>query len=109
MRPHDLAACVGAAPEQYPALGTLMGAYFHQDCLLDDPDDVAVIERFARDCNSSELLEARRQLAQVLELPLSDEQLGALIAVLDCYYYPEAGQFRTWLVHVQATLARLAS
>ena len=92
----------------YPALGHLLGAYFHQDWQLDDPDPGAVVDRFLRDEPPERAQEVVRDIDQVLRANLAPAKLEELLARdLGSAYYPPADG-KTWADWLRGLRDRLA-
>jgi hypothetical protein len=84
-----------------PALGHLMGAYFHQDWDLDGLDDRQTVEAFVRE--SPGLADALPgEVDQVLTHMPDEAQVEAYLEELGCDVLPPDGSFRTWLTQLAA-------
>lgn len=91
-------------------LNTLVGAYFHQDWIIEGPDASSVIERFARDSEPAELLTARDEVRALLGSGLSERGLEKKLRQMGLNYLPEPDgmTYRMWLEFVADKLAALA-
>ena len=90
---------------QFPELRQLLGAYFHQDWTLDDPDEAAVFRRMVTEKPRSALEAAHRELEALLKTPMSDEALDAFVSdQLSCDYSPQGMLMRSWLEEVRQVL-----
>lgn len=93
--------------ERYPALAQLLGAYFHQDWDLDDPNADAVVRRFLRSESAETVRRAREDVAHMLSSTRTDAQLEAMTAQLGSIYLPTADGLttRAWLTRIGEMLA----
>lgn len=93
----------------FPNLSSLVGAYFHQDWDLDDPDEKAVLARFARGESRSLILSVLSELKELLTLRLNEPQLAQLLERLGCYYHPPGAglTYAEWLKQMAKSLVAL--
>lgn len=98
----------GAAPGDFAGLAHLLGAYFHQDWALDDPDADAVVRRFRRAEPDALVRRARADVARLRDGPLSDAELEELFGRLGGSYSPARDGLtaRGWLARVGELLGR---
>jgi hypothetical protein len=85
----------------------LFEAYFHQDCLVDDPDWESVVERFKRSTSPEELGRTREVLLRLLDR-LNDAELEAfLFSGARSFYDPRAEGLscRAWIEGIVHLLA----
>ena len=85
----------------------LFEAYFHQDCLVDDPDWKSVVERFKQSASPEELGRTREALLRLLAR-VDDAGLEAfLFSGLRSFYdpRPEGLSCRAWVEDIVHLLA----
>jgi hypothetical protein len=95
----------------YPESDTLLqffGAYFNQDWSMDDPTPEAVVGRFLRENSLTDVNKVAAELRQLLESPLSDEELKNVVCdKFLCYYVPPSEiSMRNWLTKIQLLLTK---
>ena len=93
--------------DDLPHLSQFLGAYFHQDWDLDDPDEQEVLNRFMRSEGEDRVRAARVELNRLLAMPFDDEELSDIVfRDLGCYYSPTPNRaMRQWLRSVAERLA----
>ena len=74
--------------DDFPTVRHLCGTYFHQDCLEDDPTDLAVVRRFLNDSNSDEAQRLATELRNLLGRNLGEDELSAMLTNFGCYFHP---------------------
>jgi hypothetical protein len=84
-----------------PALGHLMGAYFHQDWDLDGLDDRQTVEAFVRE-SPGVAADLPDEVEHVLAQMSDEAQLEAYLEALGCDVLPPDGSYRTWLTQLAA-------
>src|SRR4051794_28000336 len=93
--------------EQFSALYQFLAGCFHQDWAEDDPDDVTVTRRYAREATASDIGRVVREIEEYLSLPSEGEgQRHVLLADFHCYYFAPADGLsdEEWLRRVQNEL-----
>ena len=93
-------------------LGQFFGAYFHQDCFLDAPDWVTIVEEFVQDHSEARVLAELADLIDGYAEQHDDETLDDLVLdELGCYYCPssEGITMRDWLHRVSDLLRTYAA
>ena len=95
------------AETKFPMLAQFLGAYFHQDWLLEDANSGTIIQQYICDESPVVVNKVIQELDQLLSFSLSDAELRDVVFnVLGCYYEPEAGKsMKEWLQWVRSTLA----
>ncbi len=93
---------------QYPHLAHLLGAYFHQDWNLDDPDAQAVLRRYAQEVSSRKRKAAGREAARLLAAGLTEDELSAALEALGSAYdpSPDGQSCSAWLKDVEQALMK---
>jgi hypothetical protein len=91
----------------YPALAQFLGAYFHQDFMLDYSSPDATIAAFIADEPAESIHAVCNELEQVI--PVVDRMHDPeefLWRVLGCYYVPKTDELTVseWLKHVYGKL-----
>ncbi|MFE1747139.1 contact-dependent growth inhibition system immunity protein [Coleofasciculus sp. H7-2] len=93
--------------ELVPALAQFLGAYFHQDWDLDDPDAKAVVHRYLTGESHSAVQQTINEIDRLLEMTSDDKQLrDILVYDLSCYYDPSFEEISNveWLHWLQKSL-----
>jgi phenylalanyl-tRNA synthetase beta subunit len=88
-------------------LAQLLGAYFHQDWMLDDATTEGVIRRFRSEASPERVRRSAEDIARVLASSVNEAELSALLDRLGCHYDPasEGRSARVWLERVGGLLA----
>jgi hypothetical protein len=84
-----------------PALGHLMGAYFHQDWDLDGLDDHQTVDAFVRE-SPGLAGDLPGEVDHVLRQMPDEAQVQAYLEALGCDIRPPDGSYRTWLTQLAA-------
>ncbi|MDP9352685.1 MAG: contact-dependent growth inhibition system immunity protein [Chloroflexota bacterium] len=91
-------------------LFTLMAGYFHQDWDLDDPTWEAVVERYLRDANPSQIVALHRELGRVLERSKEEHLERLLFQDWGCQFDPRPEySLREWLVAISELVDRYSA
>jgi hypothetical protein len=87
-------------------LSYFFGCYFNQDWQCDDPTPEAVIQRFLAENPPSTIEGVAFELAELLSLSLSEDELWRILfEELNCWYKPiRDSSTRTWLIRMQGLL-----
>jgi hypothetical protein len=100
----DVETRIAQADSDFPALFQLFGGYFHEDWRVEHENPAAALSAFTDEAPPEAVREAARELDALLELPLADDELGALLRRgFDCNYIPsnDGLSARSWLVAVR--------
>ena len=95
---------------EFKVLEQILGCYFHQDYLEGSEDEESVLREVIESEPKDQLAEAAAEIAVLLSLQLSEDELGkVLFEQLGCYFYPGARGMSCsqWLKKVQRELERL--
>jgi hypothetical protein len=99
---------ISGALHEFAPVPQFFGAYFHQDWMLDDPDDDAVIARYVRDAGNAD--RARELAVAIDELVAAIADDGALARLLygklGCSYL--TNNARAWMRDVARRLRELS-
>lgn len=90
-------------------LEQFFGGYFHQDCLLDDPDWESVVRRYRNETPKAEVALLAKEIdSLVAEAPSEAELEQHVLEKLGCYYTPRPDlggpSFSAWLGQISAVL-----
>jgi hypothetical protein len=91
-----------------PALGQLMGAYFHQDWDVEANDDRGIVDLFIRG-EPALAVQLPAEIDRVLrELDSEDELRHYLLEELGSYYLADSdgNTYRTWLTRIAEQVRR---
>jgi CdiI immunity protein len=95
--------------EDFPALWTFFGGWFHQDWPIEGPDDVAVIERVINESEPEFVRAVRVELDELLSLGMDEEAMrSAVWSGFGCGYTPldDGVTMIEWVRSVRDRLAR---
>lgn len=91
----------------YPKLEQFLGAYFHQDWALVDPDSATVVAHYRKKNSARTLVGVATELAGLRAEKLKEPQLRRRLSELGCYFDP-ASERKTctqWILWLQKSLA----
>jgi hypothetical protein len=93
------------------SLKQFFGGYFHQDCLLDDPNWEAIVQRYREDEGETTACVIAGEIRALVAESTSEEALAThLFQELGCYYSPRPDIggpiFSAWLGSVCAELEK---
>ncbi|MBV8195895.1 MAG: hypothetical protein JOY80_10250 [Candidatus Dormibacteraeota bacterium] len=103
----DLDATVAHAARDFPALGRLCGAYFHQDWHEEYATTAQAVDAFLRDAPPSLRTAVTGDIDRLLQLQLDDDELGRVLRDgLDCNYVPSIDEVTNeqWLTQLRSLL-----
>lgn len=103
----DIDARIADADSEFPALFQLFGGYFHEDWRVEHENPSAALTAFLEEAPPEAVREAAAELARVLDLPVDDAALGALLREgFGCAYVPAHDGFTNegWLASVRERL-----
>jgi hypothetical protein len=86
------------------ALYRSFAGWFHQDCLLDDPDWQSIVRKFVAESHPATVALVKKGLTVLSSSGLSEAQLNdKIISELGSYYLPSAEGmgFEEWLSRVR--------
>jgi len=94
--------------KQFPELHQFLGAYFHQDWMVEHETAEQVIDAFLADSDLEDLVAIRGEISALLNLGKDEMELrGYLLRELSCYYCYwnvwESGM--CWMQHIVDRLA----
>ncbi len=85
----DINAVVATAPDDFPSLARLCGAYFHQDWHEEHATTAAAADAFLADAPPGTVTETVADIDRLLALHLDDDVVGRILREgLDCNYVP---------------------
>jgi hypothetical protein len=94
---------------EFKVLEQILGCYFHQDYLEDSKDEESVFREIIDSEPRDRLTVAANQIAALLSLQLSEDELGKVLSEqLGCYFHPKAKGLTCsqWLRQVQREFKR---
>jgi hypothetical protein len=97
-----------SSAKTYPKLEQFLGAHFHQDWSLVDPDSAAVVAHYLEKAPAASRAGVVRELEKLRAEGLKEAQLRKLLGDLGCCFEPasERRTFREWLDWLHAALSR---
>ena len=92
---------------KYPKLEQFLGAYFHQDWSLVDPDSPSVVSHYLEEVPARTLSGVLKDLAALRAEKLKEAQLRSRLQDLGCCFDPasERKTWVRWLAWLQKTLS----
>lgn len=100
------------APDDYPALGRFFGEAFYDEWELDvgeTGDWPEVLDHYLDTHRSESVGPALTELDQLLATNADDTELDRMLEAFRCYYLPDGGRIRQWLLAIRDHLARALS
>ncbi len=91
---------------ELPTLGNFLGAYFHQDWMLDHDSPEAVVDDYVRSESEATVARLRDELDALLARAPEEAELSALLHDCGCEYDParDGVGYRDWLRSVRERL-----
>ena len=81
------------------------GAYFHQDCMLEDPSWEAVVDRYINDSDQALIELTASGIDELLEKNTGVAALEkSMVSELGCYYLPARKHLLSWLSEIKQRL-----
>ncbi|WP_293334311.1 contact-dependent growth inhibition system immunity protein [Microcoleus sp. CAWBG58] len=93
--------------DQFPNLTQFFSSYFHQDWPLEADTPSQAVNNYLNSEPPESIEAASQELAQLLEMPISELDLETFVLdELGCYYDPQSQNrtVREWLESVQLSL-----
>ncbi|HKV96050.1 MAG TPA: contact-dependent growth inhibition system immunity protein [Gammaproteobacteria bacterium] len=94
--------------KSFPALSNLLGSYFHQDWVVEFPDDERVLAAIQESEPREQIAEACSEISSIVASNRSDASVSELLhGDLGCYFEPNSRDMtsKEWLEFVGRRLA----
>lgn len=89
--------------QNFPELAQFFGAYFHQDCLVDDPTDIAIVHRFVTNEPPEFVSAVHKELVALHAQEVNEDVLTRVITRdFGAFYNPRPSglSYQQWLVRL---------
>ena len=92
----------------FPKLEQFLGAYFHQDWALDDPDSTSVVQVYLKKASAKSLKALVGELEELKNEKLKEPSLKKCVQGLGCYFDPasEKKTYVQWISWLHKTLSQ---